>query len=68
MRNKIEKKIGSQYIRSHTKFLRKGDEFRMHFSDNTHVDLVAESNPYYDTKASEWVVDIENPEYEDMEA
>jgi hypothetical protein len=66
MSRKIKKKVGNQYMSSHVVFLREGDEFRTFFADGTDVDLVAMSDPYFDKKAKEWVVDIDNSEIEDI--
>lgn len=63
MARKIEKRIGNKYLLSHIKFLRKGDNFKTYFYDGTDVELTALSNPYFDPRAGEWTVDIENPDY-----
>jgi len=68
MARKIKKKIGNQYVLSHAKFLRKGDEFRTYFLDGTYVDLTAMSDPYFDIRSGDYVVDIENPEFDDISA
>lgn len=55
-----EAESGKRYwVRSHYKFLRKGDVFRILFGDGTDSGvLLAKSDPYINEKTKEWMVDI----------
>lgn len=68
MSRKIEKKVGNKHLRSHIRFLRKGDDFKMYFIDGTNAKLTALSDPYFSVKAKEWTIDIENPDFEPARA
>jgi hypothetical protein len=68
MRIKVKKKVGNQYLPTHAKFLRKGDDFRMFFGDGTNVDLTALSDPFIDPKSGEWSVKIDDPYFDDERA
>ena len=68
MKRRIDKKVGDQFLRSHTKWLRKGDTFKMFFGDGTDVELVALSDPYIDQRSKEWSVDIKEPHIDDRRA
>ena len=67
MHKKIEKKVGNQYVLSSIRFLRNGDEFKMHYNDGTNVDLKAYSDPSWDKNKEDWDIKVGNPDFEPEE-